>query len=231
MTDAADARRGSCWSREVREASASPAHSASAPSATASPSPSTARRRPTTCSRVKCDVTDGAQVDAAFAAVEEEFGGPVEVLVSNAGITRDGLLLRMGEDDFTARDRRQPHRRLSSHQARHAGHAARPQGPDHLHVVGRRLERRRRPGELRGVEGGAGRIRPVTGPRARLAQHHRQRRGPGPGRDRHDRRAGREADRRDRRRRRRCGGWRPPTRSPASSRSWRLPTRRTSPAP
>jgi NAD(P)-dependent dehydrogenase (short-subunit alcohol dehydrogenase family) len=51
---------------------------------------------------VKCDVTDGAQVDAAFAAIEQEFGGPVEVLVSNAGITRDGLLLRMGEDDFTA---------------------------------------------------------------------------------------------------------------------------------
>jgi 3-oxoacyl-[acyl-carrier protein] reductase len=49
---------------------------------------------------VKCDVTDGAQVDAAFAAVEEEFGGPVEVLVSNAGVTRDGLLLRMSEDDF-----------------------------------------------------------------------------------------------------------------------------------
>jgi 3-oxoacyl-[acyl-carrier protein] reductase len=51
---------------------------------------------------VKCDVTDGGQVDAAFAAVEAEFGGPVEVLVSNAGITRDGLLLRMGEDDFGA---------------------------------------------------------------------------------------------------------------------------------
>jgi NAD(P)-dependent dehydrogenase (short-subunit alcohol dehydrogenase family) len=51
---------------------------------------------------VKCDVTDGAQVDAAFATIEAEFGGPVEVLVSNAGITRDGLLLRMGEDDFTA---------------------------------------------------------------------------------------------------------------------------------
>ena len=50
---------------------------------------------------VKCDVTDGAQVDAAFSAVEAEFGGPVEVLVSNAGVTRDGLLLRMSEDDFT----------------------------------------------------------------------------------------------------------------------------------
>jgi 3-oxoacyl-[acyl-carrier protein] reductase len=51
---------------------------------------------------VKCDVTDGAQVDHAFAAVEDEFGGPVEVLVSNAGITRDGLLLRMSELDFTS---------------------------------------------------------------------------------------------------------------------------------
>ncbi|MEQ1874177.1 MAG: 3-oxoacyl-ACP reductase FabG [Ilumatobacteraceae bacterium] len=50
---------------------------------------------------VKCDVTSAESVDAAFAAVEQEFG-PVEVLVSNAGITKDGLLLRMGEDDFTS---------------------------------------------------------------------------------------------------------------------------------
>ena len=49
---------------------------------------------------VKCDVTDTAQVDAAFAAVEEHFGA-VEVLVSNAGITKDTLLLRMKEADFT----------------------------------------------------------------------------------------------------------------------------------
>ncbi len=49
---------------------------------------------------VRCDVTSADDVDAAFAAVEDHFGGPVEVLVSNAGITRDGLLLRMSEDDF-----------------------------------------------------------------------------------------------------------------------------------
>ena len=49
---------------------------------------------------VKCDVTDTAQVDAAFASVEEHFG-TVEVLVSNAGITKDTLLLRMKEADFT----------------------------------------------------------------------------------------------------------------------------------
>ena len=48
---------------------------------------------------VQCDVTDSAQVDAAFKAVEEQFG-PVEILVSNAGVTKDTLLLRMSEADF-----------------------------------------------------------------------------------------------------------------------------------
>lgn len=48
---------------------------------------------------VACDVTDAASVDAAFTAVEEA-QGPVEVLVANAGITDDTLLLRMGEDTF-----------------------------------------------------------------------------------------------------------------------------------
>lgn len=51
---------------------------------------------------VKCDVTSTTEVDAAFSAVEEHFGGPVEILVSNAGITKDGLLLRMGEQDFAS---------------------------------------------------------------------------------------------------------------------------------
>ena len=50
---------------------------------------------------VACDVTDTAQVDAAFATIEAELG-PVEVLVSNAGITRDTLVLRMSDDDFSS---------------------------------------------------------------------------------------------------------------------------------
>ncbi len=49
---------------------------------------------------VPCDVTDSEQVDAAFAAVEAQFG-PVEVLVANAGITDDTLLMRMSEESFT----------------------------------------------------------------------------------------------------------------------------------
>lgn len=50
---------------------------------------------------VKCDVTNTDEVDAAFTSVEEHFG-PVEILVSNAGITKDTLLLRMSEADFSA---------------------------------------------------------------------------------------------------------------------------------
>ncbi len=50
---------------------------------------------------VRCDVTDPEQVEAAFAQVEEAHG-PVEVLVANAGITKDTLLLRMSEDDWTS---------------------------------------------------------------------------------------------------------------------------------
>jgi 3-oxoacyl-[acyl-carrier protein] reductase len=49
---------------------------------------------------VQADITDSAAVDAAFTAVEAELG-PVEVLVANAGITDDTLLLRMSEEQFT----------------------------------------------------------------------------------------------------------------------------------
>ena len=48
---------------------------------------------------VKCDITDQEQVDAAFDTIAEQHG-PVEVLVANAGITRDTLLLRMSDDDW-----------------------------------------------------------------------------------------------------------------------------------
>jgi 3-oxoacyl-[acyl-carrier protein] reductase len=50
---------------------------------------------------VQCDVTDPDAVEAAFVKIEDEHG-PVEVLVANAGITRDTLLLRMSEDDWSA---------------------------------------------------------------------------------------------------------------------------------
>jgi 3-oxoacyl-[acyl-carrier protein] reductase len=49
---------------------------------------------------VRCEVTDTASVDAAFTEAEELLGGPVEVLVANAGITRDTLLMRMSDEEF-----------------------------------------------------------------------------------------------------------------------------------
>ncbi len=48
---------------------------------------------------VRADVTDAAALDAAYTEVEEKLG-PIEIVVANAGITRDTLLLRMTEDDF-----------------------------------------------------------------------------------------------------------------------------------
>ncbi|MGJ6981132.1 3-oxoacyl-ACP reductase FabG [Aestuariimicrobium soli] len=48
-----------------------------------------------------CDITDPEQVEAAFVAAEQAHG-PVEILVANAGITKDGLLMRMSEDDFAS---------------------------------------------------------------------------------------------------------------------------------
>jgi 3-oxoacyl-[acyl-carrier protein] reductase len=47
-----------------------------------------------------CDVTDPGQVDAAFSTVEERWG-PVEVLVANAGVTRDTLVLRMSDEAWS----------------------------------------------------------------------------------------------------------------------------------
>ena len=48
---------------------------------------------------VRADVTDSASLDAAFTEVEAQLG-PIEVVVANAGITKDTLLMRMSEDDF-----------------------------------------------------------------------------------------------------------------------------------
>jgi NAD(P)-dependent dehydrogenase (short-subunit alcohol dehydrogenase family) len=50
---------------------------------------------------LRCDVTSAEDVEASFAAVEERWG-PVEVLVANAGVTADGLVLRMKDEAFTS---------------------------------------------------------------------------------------------------------------------------------
>lgn len=54
---------------------------------------------PAGCLTVRADVTDGDSLDQAIAQVQEKLG-PIEVLVANAGITRDTLIMRMSDDDF-----------------------------------------------------------------------------------------------------------------------------------
>ncbi|XPP25848.1 MAG: 3-oxoacyl-ACP reductase FabG [Leucobacter sp.] len=49
---------------------------------------------------VRAEMTDAASIDAAFTEIEQQLG-PVEVVVANAGITRDTLLLRMSEEEFS----------------------------------------------------------------------------------------------------------------------------------
>lgn len=51
---------------------------------------------------VACEITDAESVDSAFAEAKERLEGDVEVLVANAGITRDTLLMRMSDEDFSA---------------------------------------------------------------------------------------------------------------------------------
>lgn len=50
---------------------------------------------------VRCDITDSEQVEQAYKEIEDAHGA-VEVLVANAGITKDTLLMRMSEEDFTS---------------------------------------------------------------------------------------------------------------------------------
>ena len=101
---------------------------------------------------VTCDVTDGAQVDAAFTQVEEH-QGPVEVLVANAGITDDTLLLRMDEDTFTRVRRHESDRRLPGGPPGRVRDVAQASGPADLHLLRGRADGRARSGQLRGQQG------------------------------------------------------------------------------
>ncbi|MBV8683077.1 MAG: 3-oxoacyl-[acyl-carrier-protein] reductase [Caulobacteraceae bacterium] len=49
---------------------------------------------------LSCDLSDGAAVDGLVSAAEATAGAPLDILISNAGVTRDGLLMRMKDEDF-----------------------------------------------------------------------------------------------------------------------------------
>ncbi len=90
-----------CWSPEATGASAWPSRRRSSSRATGSAITYRGTGAvPDGVLAVTCDVTDPAAVDAAFTQIEAELG-PVEVLVANAGITDDTLLMRMSEDQFS----------------------------------------------------------------------------------------------------------------------------------
>ena len=118
---------------------------------------------------VTCEVTDTASVDAAFTAVEAE-QGPVEVLVANAGMTRDQLLLRMTDDDFAAVLDTNLTGAFRVRPARGQGHAPDAPRPDGLHLQRGGPVRRAGPGQLRGEQGRPGRRGAVDHPRAGRAR-------------------------------------------------------------
>ena len=147
---------------------------------------------------VRCDVTSSDEVDAAFTAVEEQLG-PVEILVSNAGVNADQLLLSMKEDAWARVIDANLDRRLPGEPAGHFQDDPGPLGADHPDLVGRGADRLARPDQLRRLQGRADRLRPLPGPRDRRAGRHRQRGGPRVRHHRHDRGPARSPAGRDRR--------------------------------
>ena len=173
---------------------------------------------------VRCDVTDAQQVDDAFDQIDKELG-PVEVVVSNAGITRDGLVLRMKDDDFTDVLDANLTAGFRVARARGQGNDEGPLGPHRLRVVDRGRRRPGRAGELRRIQGRPRRPRAFAGQGVRVAQHHRQHRRARAHRHRHARRACPRSAARPWPRPCRSAGSVHPTRWPVSSAS----SRRTPP--
>jgi 3-oxoacyl-[acyl-carrier protein] reductase len=129
-------------------------------------------------SAVALDVCRRESVDTAMAAVLERHGR-LDGLVNNAGITRDNLLLRMKAEEWEAVLATNLTGVYHCTQARPAAHAQAAQRPHRQRDFGRRHHRQRRPGELRGQQGGSDRVHEVGRARGRLAHHHRERDRPG----------------------------------------------------
>ena len=86
----------------------------------------------------QADVADADAVAALFAELREALGGPPDVLVNNAAVTHDGLLMMLPEAAWRPRARRRPDGRLSLLPGRAARHDRRPLGTDRQRGVARR---------------------------------------------------------------------------------------------
>ena len=133
-------------------------------------------------------MTDAASLDAAFSEVEAQLG-PIEVVVANAGITRDTLLMRMSDEDFTSVVDTNLSGAFRVVKRASKGMLKARFGRVILDLERRRSARLGRPGQLLRVEERLDRPRPVAHARARWSRHHGERRGSRFHRDRHDGRA------------------------------------------
>ena len=89
---------------------------------------------------LQASVADAAQAEGLVTAAIDALGG-LDVLVNNAGITRDNLLMRLSEEDWDAGAGHEPEGSVPVHEGGSAPHAAAALRTDHQHVVGRRDKR------------------------------------------------------------------------------------------
>ena len=134
------------------------------------------------------DVSSAESVERCFKDVEAAEGTP-SILVNNAGVTRDGLLMRMSAEDWQAvldTDLTAVYRTCKA-VMRGMMKARRGRIVNIASVVG--VMGNAGQTQLRGRQGRHDRLQQEPGPGGRVARHHRQRGGPGLHRHRHDRRA------------------------------------------
>ena len=168
------------------------------------------------------NVADSADVKRVVDEVEAKFQ-KIHVLVNNAGITRDGLLLRMEDDAWQEVIDTNLKGTFLFCRAVGRLYDASAVRADHQHQQRLGADGQPGPGELLGQQGGRDRLLQDDRPRAGLARDHGQRRGPRVHHHRHDRRAPREGQGRGQGARSPSAGWGRPRTSPTWSATWPAP--------
>ena len=123
----------------------------------------------TTAAAFTMNVSSEESIEAGAKAILESFG-KVEILVNNAGITRDNLMLRMKPADWDSGAQHQPDWSLSADAGAAEPHAQEPLGTDREYRQRGGPRGAGGPGELRGLKGGADRADAVAGARGGLAR-------------------------------------------------------------
>jgi acetoacetyl-CoA reductase len=123
----------------------------------------------------KFDVADYDAVGAGVAAIEKDLG-PIDIVVNNAGITRDAPFHKMTKDQWQQGDRHRSDLRFQRDAPCLGRHARAQLGPRHQHLVHQRPEGPVRPGELFRRQGRPDRFQQGPRPGRRQEGHHRERR-------------------------------------------------------